>query len=81
MARALAARLPHAAAPAVLARRPVAPLLALATLLAAALRLPFLGTQSLWFDETYTVTSCTARWASCGSASARPSRRRRSSTC
>jgi len=36
-------------------RLPVAPLLALATLLAAALRLPFLGTQSLWFDETYTV--------------------------
>jgi hypothetical protein len=36
-------------------RRRVAPLLALATLLAAVLRLPFLATQSLWFDETYTV--------------------------
>jgi len=36
-------------------RLPVAPLLALATLLAAALRLPFLATQSLWFDETYTI--------------------------
>jgi len=39
----------------VAADRFVAPLLALATLLAAGLRLPFLGTQSLWFDETYTV--------------------------
>jgi mannosyltransferase len=27
----------------------------LATVVAAALRLPFLATQSLWFDETYTV--------------------------
>lgn len=55
MARVLAAPSSHAAAPAVLTRPPVAPLLALATLLAALLRLPFLGTQSLWFDETYTV--------------------------
>lgn len=36
-------------------RRFVVAALALATVLAAALRLPFLGTQSLWFDETYTV--------------------------
>jgi hypothetical protein len=36
-------------------RHAVAPLLALATLGAAALRLPFLATQSFWFDETYTV--------------------------
>jgi mannosyltransferase len=56
MARALAHRSPHQVATvAVERRRPVAPLLALATLLSAALRLPFLGTQSLWFDETYTV--------------------------
>ncbi|MGB2710288.1 MAG: glycosyltransferase family 39 protein, partial [Conexibacter sp.] len=31
------------------------PLLALATLAAALLRLPYLATQSLWFDETYTA--------------------------
>lgn len=37
------------------ADRLVVPLVALATLAAAALRLPFLGTQSLWFDETYTA--------------------------
>jgi mannosyltransferase len=37
------------------ARLPVAPLLVLATVLAAALRLPFLDTQSLWFDEIYTI--------------------------
>lgn len=36
-------------------RRLVVAALALATAVAAALRLPFLGTQSLWFDETYTV--------------------------
>lgn len=49
-------QLPPAGAPAGGARvRPVAPLLALLTLVAAALRLPFLGTQSFWFDETYTV--------------------------
>jgi hypothetical protein len=36
-------------------RRLVVAALALATVLAAVLRLPFLGTQSLWFDETYTV--------------------------
>ena len=36
-------------------RRLVVIVLALATAVAAALRLPFLGTQSLWFDETYTV--------------------------
>ncbi|HEX5146328.1 MAG TPA: glycosyltransferase family 39 protein, partial [Conexibacter sp.] len=35
--------------------RTVAALLALATAASAALRLPFLTTQSLWFDETYTV--------------------------
>lgn len=35
--------------------RSVVPLLALATLAAAALRLPFLATQSFWFDEAYTV--------------------------
>ena len=35
--------------------RLVAGLLALATAVAAALRLPFLATQSLWFDETYTA--------------------------
>lgn len=29
--------------------------MALATVVAAALRLPFLATQSLWFDETYTA--------------------------
>ncbi len=39
----------------ILSRNRVASLLALATAVAAALRLPFLGTQSLWFDETYTV--------------------------
>ncbi|HEX7291034.1 MAG TPA: glycosyltransferase family 39 protein [Conexibacter sp.] len=36
-------------------RLPLVPLLALATSVAAALRLPFLGTQSFWFDETYTL--------------------------
>ncbi|HKG04709.1 MAG TPA: glycosyltransferase family 39 protein [Conexibacter sp.] len=36
-------------------RRLVVAVLTLATGVAAALRLPFLGTQSLWFDETYTV--------------------------
>jgi mannosyltransferase len=36
-------------------RRLVVAALALATAVAAALRLPFLDTQSLWFDETYTV--------------------------
>ncbi|HXE44343.1 MAG TPA: glycosyltransferase family 39 protein [Conexibacter sp.] len=35
--------------------RLVAGVLALATTVAAALRLPFLGTQSIWFDETYTI--------------------------
>jgi 4-amino-4-deoxy-L-arabinose transferase-like glycosyltransferase len=35
--------------------RLVVSLLALATVAAAALRLPFLATQSFWFDETYTV--------------------------
>jgi 4-amino-4-deoxy-L-arabinose transferase-like glycosyltransferase len=35
--------------------RAIALLLALATLVAAALRLPFLATQSFWLDETYTV--------------------------
>jgi hypothetical protein len=72
MARALA----H---PVVLAgqRRLVAPLLALATLLAAALRLPFLGTQSLWFDETYTVhvtraASLGALWDRIGATESTP---------
>jgi len=55
MARVLAAPSPDPIATAAVARRPVAPLLALATGVAALLRLPFLGTQSLWFDETYTV--------------------------
>jgi len=56
MARALAHPSPDPVATAAVERRtPVVPLLALATLLAAALRLPFLGTQSLWFDETYTI--------------------------
>jgi mannosyltransferase len=56
MARALAHPPPHPVATRPLARHPpIAPLLALATLLAAALRLPFLATQSFWFDETYTV--------------------------
>jgi 4-amino-4-deoxy-L-arabinose transferase-like glycosyltransferase len=36
--------------------RAVAALLAFATLVAAGLRLPFLGSASLWFDETYTVS-------------------------
>jgi mannosyltransferase len=36
-------------------RRLVVAALALATAAAAALRLPFLATQSLWFDETYTI--------------------------
>ena len=35
-------------------RRLIWACLAVATVLAAALRLPFLGHQSLWFDETYT---------------------------
>lgn len=55
MARTLA----HSPAPArasdALDGRLVAGLLALATAVAAALRLPFLATQSLWFDETYTA--------------------------
>jgi Dolichyl-phosphate-mannose-protein mannosyltransferase len=37
------------------ARRSAILLLALATLAAASLRLPFLATQSLWLDETFTV--------------------------
>jgi 4-amino-4-deoxy-L-arabinose transferase-like glycosyltransferase len=36
-------------------RRLVVAALALTTAVAAALRLPFLATQSLWFDEAYTV--------------------------
>jgi mannosyltransferase len=56
MARALTHPSSLTVATAPLARRPpVTPLLTLATLLAAALRLPFLATQSLWFDETYTI--------------------------
>ncbi|HMJ03810.1 MAG TPA: glycosyltransferase family 39 protein [Conexibacter sp.] len=54
MPGALADTLPRAAAPQA-DRRVIAALLALATLAAAALRLPFLATQSLWFDETYTA--------------------------
>jgi len=56
MARALAHPSPHSVAAAAVERRARVPvLLALATAVAAALRLPFLATQSLWFDETYTI--------------------------
>ncbi len=37
------------------ARHLVAGLLTLVTATAAALRLPFMATQSIWFDETYTI--------------------------
>jgi len=46
---------PHPSARPLANHRLAVALLALATAAAAALRLPFLGTQSLWFDETYTV--------------------------
>ncbi|HEX4805668.1 MAG TPA: glycosyltransferase family 39 protein [Conexibacter sp.] len=36
-------------------RRLLVAMLALATAAGAALRLPFLATQSIWFDETYTI--------------------------
>lgn len=56
MPRTLAHPLPHGAEQAPAAdRRLVLAALTLATAVAAALRLPFLATQSLWFDETYTV--------------------------
>ncbi|MFL5817930.1 MAG: glycosyltransferase family 39 protein [Conexibacter sp.] len=56
MARALAQSPPRPADPTPSdGRRLLVIVLALATVLAAALRLPFLATQSLWFDETYTV--------------------------
>jgi mannosyltransferase len=59
MARALAHPPPHPASRLLGAvgeeRRRVVVALAFATAAAAALRLPFLATQSLWFDETYTV--------------------------
>jgi 4-amino-4-deoxy-L-arabinose transferase-like glycosyltransferase len=55
VARALAQSPPHPAEPTLRDdRRLVVAVLALATAVAAALRLPFLATQSLWFDETYT---------------------------
>ena len=53
MARTLA-QTPARSGASLLADRP-AIAVALATAVAALLRLPFLATQSLWFDETYTV--------------------------
>ena len=55
MPRTLAQSLHHAAEQGPADRRLVLATLTLATAVAAALRLPFLATQSLWFDETYTV--------------------------
>ncbi|HET6448826.1 MAG TPA: glycosyltransferase family 39 protein, partial [Conexibacter sp.] len=77
MARALAHPSPHPVGTVADERRLVVPLLALATLLAAALRLPFLGTQSLWFDETYTVhvvqaSSLGALWDRIGASESTP---------
>lgn len=57
-------------------RRLAAASLALATAVAAALRLPFLGTQSLWFDETYTAhvvaSSLGALWDRVGATESTP---------
>lgn len=58
-------------------RLPIAPLLALATAVAALLRLPFLGSQGLWFDETYTATVVSAGgpvalWERIGSSESTP---------
>lgn len=56
MAGALVQSPPHRAVSALgRDRRATIAALALLTAAAAALRLPFLGTQSLWFDETYTI--------------------------
>jgi len=56
VARALAQSPPHPAEPTLRDdRRLLVAVLMLVTAVAAALRLPFLATQSLWFDETYTV--------------------------
>jgi 4-amino-4-deoxy-L-arabinose transferase-like glycosyltransferase len=58
-------------------RHVVAPLLALATLAAALLRIPFLATQSFWFDETYSVHVVGARslaqlWSRIGATESTP---------
>jgi hypothetical protein len=58
-------------------RLPIAPLLALATAVAALLRLPVLGSQGLWFDETYTATVVSAGgpgalWERIGSSESTP---------
>jgi mannosyltransferase len=53
--RGLAGARPLAGSSRALAGRPVAWALGALTALAAALRLPFRGAQSLWFDETFTA--------------------------
>jgi len=77
VARTLAHSPPVARASDALDGRLVAGLLALATAVAAALRLPFLGTQSIWFDETYTIHvahagSLAAMWHRVGASESTP---------